>query len=100
MFYFTFAFIHNFQNNLGMAIITDHSFWLFTHSSKEFDLADLLKASIQKCRKLHIATSVAHSIVKAFGQHTSVASDFLSDGHYHLTSDQLLKITLDNLIPI
>jgi hypothetical protein len=98
MFYFIFAFIHNFQNNLGMAIITDHSFWLFTQSSKEFNLADLLKASIRKYKKLHIATSVAHSIAKAFGQHTSVASDILSVDHYHLTSEQLLKITLDNLI--
>jgi hypothetical protein len=99
MFYFTFAFIHNFQNNPGTAIITDHSFWLFTQSSKEFSVADLLKASIHKYKKLHIATSVAHSIVKAFGQHTSIASDILSDDHYHLTSDRLLKITLDNLIP-
>jgi hypothetical protein len=98
MFHFIFAFIRNFQNNLGVAIIADHSFWLFTQSSKTFRLADLLKASIQKYKKLHIATSVAHSIVKAFGQHTSVASDILSDDHYHLTSDQLLKITLDNLI--
>jgi hypothetical protein len=81
-----------------MAIITEHSFWLFTQSSKEFSLADLLKASIQKYKRLHIATSVAHSIVKVFGQHTSVASDILSEDHYHLTSEQLLKITLDNLI--
>jgi hypothetical protein len=81
-----------------VAIITYHSFWIFTQSSETFSLADLLKASIQKYKKLHIATSVAHSIDQAFGPHASPPSDMFSDDYYHFTSMQLFQITHDNLI--
>jgi hypothetical protein len=89
--------MHNFQKHLGTAIIAEHSFWLYK-SSKKINSAHLLKASIQRYKKLDIATSVAHSIDQAFGPHASPTSDIFSDDYYHFTSMQLLKITLDNLI--
>jgi hypothetical protein len=89
--------MHNFQKHLGTAIIAEHSFWLY-RSTKKINSAHLLKASIQRYKKLDIATSVALSIDQAFGPHASPPSDMFSDDYYHFTSIQLLKITLDNLI--
>jgi hypothetical protein len=91
--------MHNFQKQLGAAIIAEHSFWLYIQSSREFNLAHLLKASIQKYKKLPIATAVAHSINQAFGHHASAPSNIFSDDHYHLASMQLLQITINHLIP-